>query len=227
MPAALPGPSRPTASSPRDWMSRGPAAVVTQDGSTYRPGTLIVRPVGRRPRSPLSVSPASWGCASSARAAGVPASAAGRPCQSRALPALERRHRRRLDALVVRAVRSSRSRRCATPPRGRETSDAAFDVIVLPGIAGAAAHRGQSQAGSLPDEYVGGLGQAGVAALSAFVQAGGTLVCIDSSAQLAIDALQLPVKNARGGPAGGAVLLPGLDCQARGRWFSARLASAC
>jgi hypothetical protein len=47
----------------------------------------------------------------------------------------------------------------------------------------------------VPDEYVGGLGEAGVAAIKAFVEAGGTLICLDSSAQLAIDALKLPVKN--------------------------------
>jgi hypothetical protein len=35
--------------------------------------------------------------------------------------------------------------------------------------------------------------------LKAFVEAGGTLVCLDSSAQLAIDALKLPVKNVAAG----------------------------
>jgi hypothetical protein len=71
---------------------------------------------------------------------------------------------------------------------------AAFDVIVLPGIPAQRLIDG-NRSGSLPDEYIGGLGSAGVAALKAFVEAGGTLVCLDSSAQLAIDALQLPVKN--------------------------------
>jgi hypothetical protein len=71
---------------------------------------------------------------------------------------------------------------------------AAFDVIVLPGIPAQRLIDG-NRSGSLPDEYIGGLGSAGVAALKAFVEAGGTLVCLDNSAQLAIDALQLPVKN--------------------------------
>jgi hypothetical protein len=70
----------------------------------------------------------------------------------------------------------------------------AFDVIVLPGIAAQRLIDGNRN-GSLPEEYVGGLGEAGVAALKAYVEAGGTLVCLDSSAQLAIDALKLPVKN--------------------------------
>ncbi|MCX6551949.1 MAG: M14 family metallopeptidase, partial [Acidobacteria bacterium] len=71
---------------------------------------------------------------------------------------------------------------------------AALDVIVLPAIAAQRLIEGNRK-GSLPDEYVGGLGEAGVAALKAFVEAGGTLVCLDSSGQLAIDALKLPVKN--------------------------------
>jgi len=74
------------------------------------------------------------------------------------------------------------------------TLHAAFDVIVLPGIPAQRLIDGNRK-GSLPDEYVGGLGEAGVAALKAFVEEGGTLVCLDSSAQLAIDALKLPVKN--------------------------------
>ena len=71
---------------------------------------------------------------------------------------------------------------------------AAFDVIVLPGMPPQRLIDGNRK-GALPDEYVGGLGEAGVAALKAFVEAGGTLVCLDSSADLAIDALKLPVKN--------------------------------
>jgi hypothetical protein len=72
--------------------------------------------------------------------------------------------------------------------------NASFDVIVLPGIAAQRLIDGNRK-GSVPDEYVGGLGEAGVAAIKTFVEAGGTLVCLDSSAQLAIDALKLPVKN--------------------------------
>jgi hypothetical protein len=72
--------------------------------------------------------------------------------------------------------------------------NASFDVVVLPAIAARRLIDGNRK-GELPDEYVGGLGEAGVAAIKAFVEAGGTLVCLDSSAQLAIDALKLPVKN--------------------------------
>ena len=47
----------------------------------------------------------------------------------------------------------------------------------------------------MPPEYAGGLGDAGVDALKAFVTAGGTLICLDQSGELAISAFTLPVKD--------------------------------
>jgi hypothetical protein len=76
-----------------------------------------------------------------------------------------------------------------------------YDVIILPSIAPQRLIDG-NRAGSVPDEYAGGLGPAGTAAIKAFVEAGGTLVTLDASSQLAIDTLGLPVTNlVRGLPA--------------------------
>ena len=58
------------------------------------------------------------------------------------------------------------------------------------------ARAGMELAYRITPRFALGLGEAGVAALTAFVEGGGTLVCLDSSAQLAIDALKLPVSVA-------------------------------
>jgi hypothetical protein len=69
-----------------------------------------------------------------------------------------------------------------------------FDVIILP-----SASSGQLLSGNQPDtvppEYAGGLGEPGMAALKAFVQAGGTLVCLDQAGELAVDLFDLPLKD--------------------------------
>jgi hypothetical protein len=71
---------------------------------------------------------------------------------------------------------------------------AEFDTIVLPDAAPQELVNGP-RVGSMPPEYLGGLGKEGVSALRAFVEGGGTLVCLDSSGQLAIEVLDLPVKD--------------------------------
>jgi hypothetical protein len=49
--------------------------------------------------------------------------------------------------------------------------------------------------GDAPAEYVGGLGESGIAALKAFVESGGTLICLDQSCTLAIAELKLPIRD--------------------------------
>jgi hypothetical protein len=63
---------------------------------------------------------------------------------------------------------------------------ARFDAIVLPDELPAEILNGRTP-GSLPDEYVGGLGKDGLAAFKAFAEAGGTLVTFDSASGLAKD----------------------------------------
>jgi hypothetical protein len=77
-----------------------------------------------------------------------------------------------------------------------------FDVLVLPDETAERLFEG-SDTTRVPAEYAGGLGEAGVAAISAFVREGGTLVCLDGSSDFAISRLNLPVTNALAGDASG------------------------
>jgi len=73
-----------------------------------------------------------------------------------------------------------------------------FDAIVLPDQS-VASLRGGHAKGAMPEEYTGGLGVEGGEALRAFVEAGGTLVALDSASGYAIDVLGLKVKDALAG----------------------------
>jgi hypothetical protein len=71
---------------------------------------------------------------------------------------------------------------------------AKFDVILLPD-----ARHGQMvngfASGTMPPDYVGGMGANGVAHLLQFVADGGTLVAQDSATELPLAAMHLPVRN--------------------------------
>jgi hypothetical protein len=171
-----------------DWTS----GMVTQDGATYRPGTLIVRPV-RDAKPHVERLAREMGLRVFGARGRMPASRS----VYRARVGLYRPWNDAIDEGWTRWLLEQyefpfKTVRDAEMRAGNLR--AAFDVIVLPAIPAQRLIDG-NRSGSLPEEYVGGLGQPGVAALKAFVQAGGTLVCLDSSAQLAIDALALPVKN--------------------------------
>ena len=71
---------------------------------------------------------------------------------------------------------------------------ARYDVVILPSAAPELLLDGQPP-DSIPREYAGGIGEAGVRELDAFVRAGGTLVCLDQACALAIDAFKLPVRD--------------------------------
>jgi hypothetical protein len=63
--------------------------------------------------------------------------------------------------------------------------------------------------GSMPDEYVGGIGKEGVENLRKFVEAGGTLVFMNRSSQFAIEQFNLPVKDVTRGVARKDFYIPG------------------
>ena len=67
-----------------------------------------------------------------------------------------------------------------------------FGAIILPSVRGNQLIEGQ-RAEDYPPEFVGGIGEEGVAALDEFVRGGGTLICITSSCSTMIEKLGLPV----------------------------------
>jgi hypothetical protein len=71
--------------------------------------------------------------------------------------------------------------------------NARFDVIILTDQNAAQMTRGPGQ--NYPDSLQGGLGTAGAAALSAFVESGGTVLAFNEASNYAIDNFKLPVKN--------------------------------
>ena len=81
--------------------------------------------------------------------------------------------------------------------------NAAFDAIVLPDVTKEMITTGKPKrdegamrySPDLPAEYTGGLEKEGAAALKDFVEKGGTLVALSSSAEYLIDELALPVRN--------------------------------
>jgi hypothetical protein len=73
-----------------------------------------------------------------------------------------------------------------------------FNVVLLPAERPQSLLNGNAK-GSVPPRYEGGIGDIGVRALDQFVREGGTLVCLNSSSEFAIEQLHLPVKNVAAG----------------------------
>jgi hypothetical protein len=69
-----------------------------------------------------------------------------------------------------------------------------FESIIVPDQNPATILNGY-RAGTMPPEYTGGLGQAGVKALREFVEQGGTLVCLNRASSFAIEQFKLPVRD--------------------------------
>ena len=73
-----------------------------------------------------------------------------------------------------------------------------YDVIVLPDVQERQILDGH-RPGTIPDRYVGGLGEEGTQALRDFVDEGGTLVTFNNASMYAVDEFKLPVENAVAG----------------------------
>jgi hypothetical protein len=71
---------------------------------------------------------------------------------------------------------------------------AKYNTILIPDQPRAAIFNGHRK-GTMPEEYTGGLGAEGVKALREFVEAGGTLVCLNRASDFAIEQFKLPVRD--------------------------------
>ncbi len=83
-----------------------------------------------------------------------------------------------------------------------------FDVIVFADMSNRTILDGH-QPGTIEGRYAGGVGPNGTEALREFVNAGGTLVMMNNSAQFAINQFQLPVTNVLNGNRAGDFNCPG------------------
>jgi len=70
-----------------------------------------------------------------------------------------------------------------------------YDVIIFPDMAAQQIIAGQT-ANIVPPEYKGGIEESGLKGLRAFIEAGGTLITLGRSAQLAIDKFGAPYRDA-------------------------------
>jgi hypothetical protein len=84
-----------------------------------------------------------------------------------------------------------------------------WDVIVLPADSREMMVEGSGNADEVPPAYRSGFGDAGVAALEAFVENGGTLVTFAEAGELPLEDMDVPVENAVAGVWGNDFWSPG------------------
>jgi len=77
----------------------------------------------------------------------------------------------------------------------RQSDLSAYDAIILPNHPGQEILQGHTP-GTMPEEYVGGLGTLGVTRLKEYVEEGGSLIAFDQSTSLPMDHFGIPVRNA-------------------------------
>ncbi len=90
----------------------------------------------------------------------------------------------------------------------RDSDLSRFDAILLPSQGADSLLNGHTP-GTMPEEYVGGLGLAGALALKEYVEAGGTLVTLDAASDFAIQQFGIPVENTVAGTTDRQFFIPG------------------
>jgi hypothetical protein len=84
----------------------------------------------------------------------------------------------------------------------------AYHAIVLPDQSASRILGGHTP-GTMPDEYVGGLGLEGAVALQRYVTQGGTLVALDAASDFVIEQFGLPIENSVAGVSSRSFFIPG------------------
>lgn len=90
----------------------------------------------------------------------------------------------------------------------REGDLSDFDIVILPAQSSGSILRGNEQ-GSMPAQYVGGLGVEGALNLKRYAEAGGTLLAWDGATDFLIDQFGLPVRNRLQGVSREQFFIPG------------------
>ena len=169
------------------------AAAITIEGHTYQPGALVVNE-GRGVREAVEAIARDLGLRVTASAGRPPEGA--RPL-SRTRVALYKPWVESIDEGWTRWLLEQYEfpfENITDAGIRRGGLRARFDAIVLPDMNADRMITGHP-AGTMPPEYVGGLGTEGTEALRQFVVDGGTLVALDSASELAINVLGAPVKD--------------------------------
>lgn len=83
-----------------------------------------------------------------------------------------------------------------------------YDVVVLPEQGARSILNGHPE-GTMPEEYTGGVGVEGAAALERFVRGGGTLVALDHASEFATQQFGLPLENGVAGLSDEEFFIPG------------------
>jgi hypothetical protein len=106
-------------------------------------------------------------------------------------------------------------------PFKRGNLESQFDVIIFPDDSTAAIvgdwteERPGRPLPPYPPEYRSGIGEEGVEAVKAFVEAGGTLVALGNASEFAIEKLGLPIRNVTAGMAPKEFFCPGSTLKAK------------
>lgn len=96
-----------------------------------------------------------------------------------------------------------------------------FDVIVFPEQRAETIHDGYPE-GSMPEQYVGGVGDKGAGALKAFAAKGGVIVCLNDASEYALKHLGVTVRDALDGVSNREFYAPGslLNVRAEPHWLT-------